>query len=149
MCPILSPNVIDFNNSLSSSKLGTVNYLLIQPYRSGLVIAIPYWLLSSILIILDENLFSWPSTVLKSTFSFLGSFKRTSVSNAILEFMKLYPSTHNSFFKNSNDFCKCWQNNFTFAFQSMNTPRKALALLYFLGLYLNSSWRCAGLLSNI
>ena len=69
-------------------------FYIIQPYGNGFVIAMPYLLFSSILIILDENLFvCFLSSINKSsiTFSFLFLSINTSVSKASLVFMQLNP----------------------------------------------------------
>ena len=146
ICPILSANVTVFISSSSSSSLKTLFFLVIQPYGKGLVMAIPYWLFSSILIFFEENLFSWPSTVLKRTFSFFVSLRKRSVSNIIpvsnislcqISFTQLYPPI------------KVFSNTLTiFALVGRATqhlllslwtqPEKLLALLHFLPLNLKS-----------
>ena len=90
-CPILSFNVTLAKRSFNSSSVGTVFFYFMQPKGSGLVIAKPYWLFSSILIILDENRLTSPSTVSKRTLSFCLSFRKSSVSKAALVFTQLYP----------------------------------------------------------
>ena len=62
-----------------------------QSKGRGLVIAKPYWLFSSILVILDENRLTSPAAVLNKTFSCSTSFKKISVSKASLVLTQLYP----------------------------------------------------------
>ena len=93
-CPTESSWEISFIILLNSARVGGWSLFLIQPYGNGFVIAMPYWLFSSILIILDEILFvCFLSSINKSniTFSFLFLSINTSVSKASHVFMQLNP----------------------------------------------------------
>ena len=81
-------------NFIKFSKGRRAIFFLIQPYGNGFVVAMRYWLFSSILIILDEILFvCFLSSINKSniTFSFLFLSINTSVSKASHAFMQLNP----------------------------------------------------------
>ena len=120
----------------------------------------PYWLFSSIFIILDENLLScfFPSIVTStSTFSVFGSFPSMSVSKASLvskasfvskQVLKLNPPTRvfSNTLTKSASVGRAIQHLLLLRWTH---PEKLLALLHFLGFYLKICFSKSDLCSNI
>ena len=113
--------------------------------------ACPYWLFSSILKIWDENLLSCfcPLTSIStSTFAVFGPFASMSVSKASLVFTQLKPPIK-VFSKTLTNLASVGR-----AIQDLLLLRwihleKLLALLHFVGLYLNISFSNSDLCSDI
>ena len=135
ICPNSSSSLTFSKRTFNSSKVDNFLFFLMHPYGSGLVIAKPHWLFSSICIILDENRLTWPSAVLNKTLSLTKSLKKIYVSKASLVFTQLYPPIR-VFSKILTIFASRGSTILHLLLFLCTYPEKVLALLHFLGLIL-------------